>query len=327
LKTTDSTLARIYSPISSELQRVVEVMTEECRALDPQIASLLNDAVRIGGKLLRPALLLFSGQACGSLDERHVRAAAAIELIHTATLVHDDAIDAAERRRRGATVNSRWGIEVSIMVGDLLFARALEVFAQVATPREQRLLSAALREVCEGELLQLLARRQRRLDEQTYYRIISRKSGALCSVTCAIGAALCGEADGRLSALADFGRCFGIALQITDDCLDIRGDEAVVGKTLGLDVLDGKLTLPLIYATRSPDPTLQAQLDELVANPTDGWRRRLADLLARCGAFEYCEQAARRYVRRGAARLDFLGKSPERASLLALADFVVERDS
>jgi len=327
LKTTHPTLAQIYSPISTELQRVVEVMSEECRGFDPQVAPVVADAARIGGKLLRPALLLFSGQACGGLDDRHVRAAAAVELIHTATLVHDDAIDAAERRRRGATVNSRWGVEVSIMVGDLLFARALEVFAQVAAPREQQLLSAALREVCEGELLQLLARRQRRLDEKTYYRIISRKSGALCSVTCAIGAALSGEADGKLSAFGDFGRCFGIALQIADDCLDIRGEEAVVGKTLGLDFLDGKLTLPLIYATRSPDPALHAQLDTLMANPTDGWRRRLADLLARCGAFEYCEQAARRYIRRGAARLDFLGKSPERASLLALADFVVERKS
>ena len=234
MKTTNPALDEIYSPIGTELNRVVDIMGHECRRFEPRVAGLLAESVHTGGKLLRPALLLLTARACGEPDERHVRAAAAVELIHTATLVHDDAIDAAELRRRSATVNSRWGVEISIMVGDLLFARALELFATVAGPREQQLLSSALREVCEGELLQLLSRRRQHLDEQTYYRIISRKAGALCAATCAIGAALCGKADGHLAAFEEFGRCVGIALQITDDCLDIRGEEDEVGKTLGL---------------------------------------------------------------------------------------------
>ena len=330
----DATLSRIYAPIREELEAAAGVRAPragegsgEHGLCDVRIEDLLHHAAALSGKRLRPALLLLSARAFGMIADRHIRAAAAVELIHTATLLHDDVIDDAEVRRGGDTVKARSGNEMSIMLGDLLFARALEIFAQGATPAEQCLLTAAVREVCEGELLQLLARPQRALDEAAYLRIVSKKTGALCAAAAALGAAMAGQDDDAVDAFAAFGRAVGVALQISDDCLDIRGSEQVVGKTLGLDLLDGKLTLPLIYARDQAGEAARRQLDELLANPAGaGWRSGLADFLTRCGAFDYCDRVARQAVERGTRAIAFVPQRPARESLLALADFVIRRD-
>ena len=322
-----SSLADIYAPIHQELDAANGVIARALSGCDPQMSDLVGHAARYSGKRIRPALLLLCARACGGVTERHVEAAAVVELIHTATLVHDDAIDEAERRRRGDTVNARWGTDVSIMLGDLLFARALEMFSQFASPTEQQLLSTALREVCQGEILQLLSRRQPALGEDRYLEIIGKKTGALCGATCSLGAALAGHADGVLTHFAAFGRCVGIALQIADDCLDICGDEHAAGKTLGLDFLGGKLTLPIIHARQHGPEPARRRLDALLAEPhARGMRSCLADILTQCGAFAYCHTTARRYIEQGAREIAFLETRPERDALLALAEFVVQRD-
>ena len=236
-------------------------------------------------------------------------------------------VDAADRRRRGATVNATWGDGVSILLGDLLFTRAMELFVTFAGPAENQLLARAVREVCEGELLQLLARRLPDLAEARYLEIVGKKTGSLCGVACALGAAFAGETDGRLERFATFGRRLGIAFQIADDCLDIRGDERTVGKTLGLDLRGGKLTLPVLHLRHAGPEHARRRLDDLLADPSaDGFREGLAALLTESGAFDYCERAARSIVEQGAEQLDFLEERPERDALLALADFAVTRD-
>ena len=322
-----SPLAQIYAPIRNELDQADALIDSALARCDTQMADLVAHAARYGGKRLRPALLLLAARACGGTTDRHVRAAAIVELIHTATLVHDDVIDEADRRRRGETINARWGTDISIMLGDLLFARALEMFAQCASPTEHALLTAALREVCEGEILQLFACRQSTLDEPRYIDIVAKKTGALCSAACALGAAMAGHDHDVLKRFAAFGRAVGIALQIADDCLDITGDEHAMGKTLGLDLASGKLTLPIIHArAHGPDPA-RAQLEELLANPNaQGIRTRLADILTRCGSFAYSQRTAHRHVEQAASQLTQLGTQPEHDALFALAEFVVERD-
>ena len=320
-------LADIYAPIQDELDAATAFSARELAACDPVLGELVDHTARYGGKRLRPALLLLCGRACGGTTDRHVRAAAVVELIHTATLVHDDVVDAADRRRSGATINASWGDEVSILLGDLLFARALELFARFAGPRENRLLAQAVREVCEGELLQLLASREPDLAETRYLEVIAKKTGALCAVACSLGAAFAGGGDGALERLRAFGRQLGVAFQIADDCLDIRGDEATTGKTLGLDLRAGKLTLPIIHLRHAGIAEDRQRLDELLAQPDEPTlRAQLAALLTRSGAFAYCDEVARRYVEQGVDQLDVLGAGVERDALATLADFAVSRD-
>lgn len=322
-----ATIDDIYAPIQAELHATRARLLDERTRCDPRLADFVDYATRSSGKLVRPALLLLAGRACGELSQAHVEAAAVVELVHTATLIHDDVIDEAQERRRDATAAVRWGSDLSIMLGDLLFARAIERFALVAGPREQRILTRAIHEVCEGELLQLLSRREGTIDEQAYIQIVSKKTGALCAAACALGAAFAGVADDRLAPFAHFGRAVGTALQIADDCLDIRGDEHTVGKTLGLDLLGGKLTLPLIAVREHGTPEQRRRLEALVATPEDdGWRARLAAHLAESGAFGYCERTAHSVVDQAAASLAVLGECPAVGSLLALADFVIRRD-
>lgn len=320
-------LESLYEPIRADLDAATGLLAGELRRCDPTLRELADHAARYGGKRLRPALLLLCGRACGEVTDRHIQAAAVVELIHTATLVHDDVVDAAERRRSGATVNASWGDDVSILLGDLLFARALEAFARFAQPAENQLLARAICEVCEGELLQLMARRQGDLPQDRYFDIIAKKTGALTSVSCALGGALAGQTDGAVDHLGAFGRQLGIAFQIADDCLDIRGDERATGKTLGLDLRGGKLTLPILHLRRHGSDSERRELDALLSDPeADSLRPRFAELLTRSGAFAYCTAAAHGCLRDGAAHLDFLGDRPERAALAALADFAVDRD-
>lgn len=320
-------LPDIYAPIQGPLDEAAALLAGELASRDPALVELMGHAARYGGKQLRPALLLLCGSACGATAERHVRAAAVVELIHLATLVHDDVVDAAEHRRQGTTVNAAWGDDVSILLGDLLFARAIELFVAFAGPVENGLLGRAVREVCEGELLQLMARGQADLPEDRYLAMIAKKTGALYAAACALGASFAGEGAQSVERFAGFGRHIGIAFQIADDCLDIRGDEQTVGKTLGLDLLGGKLTLPVIHLRGAGSDAECSRLDALLAAPhAERFRPELADLLTRAGAFDYCDRAARSHVAQGLERLGGLGDGPERDALLALADFVVTRD-
>ncbi|NQT51854.1 polyprenyl synthetase family protein [bacterium] len=320
-------LAKLYEPIQRELDAVRAAVALELGGLDAQVRPVAEQAVGSPGKSIRPALLLLSGKAVGPVGESHVAAAASIELIHGATLVHDDVIDDASERRSRSTVHARWGGNVSILLGDMLFARALETLASVTTAEQLGLVAGAVSETCEGELLQLFGSRGDAFDEARYFEVIRKKTGAPCGAACALGAALAGQPADGVERFDAFGRTLGAAFQIVDDCLDIRGDERTVGKTLGTDLLAGRSTLPVLYARDHASPEALHHFDHLLEHPESPHQRvRLAAILDDCGAFDYCEHAASRLVQDATAQLDFLGESAARQSLVGMAQFVAQRD-
>jgi octaprenyl-diphosphate synthase len=320
-------LAQAYEPIQDELDRVRDVMERQLEGSDPRLAEVFQYVQATPGKLMRPALLLLCGRAAGTVGDPHIAAAASVELVHCATLVHDDVIDQATERRRRSTVNARWGAEVSILAGDRLFAQALVLLTSAASPAQLGLVAAAVSETCEGEMLQLLvATDEAPLREDDYLTIVGKKTGALCGAACALGAALSGEDEATVGRYDAFGRALGVAFQIVDDCLDIRGDEHVVGKTLGTDLAGGRATLPLLYAREHAPAETRGRLSRALQGPVSTQDRGyLAALLADTGAFDYCEHTARTHVQSALAELEFLEGNAARKPLEALAEFVIRR--
>src|SRR5262249_40256168 len=206
------------------------------------------------GKRLRPALVLLAGQACGGTRPAHPVVAAVVEMIHTATLVHDDILDEASVRRHAATVNAEWGNETAVLLGDYLFTHAFHLAASLDSTRACRWIGHATNKVCEGEMQQVHHRGDLDLDEAGYFAIIEGKTAELTAVSCRLGASSAGASDATVAGLERYGRNLGIAFQIADDVLDIWGDERVTGKSLGTDLEKQKLTLPIILLLRLVEP-------------------------------------------------------------------------
>lgn len=220
------------------------------------VNQLVDHLERYRGKMLRPTLVLASALTAGEdaeLTDRHEVLGAVVEMVHMATLVHDDVLDEADVRRRGATVNRLAGNEAAVMLGDYLISHAYHLCSQLDRPDLSRLIARATNTVCEGELLQLSNRNNWRLDERTYFEIIRRKTASLCGVCCEAAAVLDERSESDAAALYEYGEGLGVAFQIVDDVLDLAGDEATVGKSLGRDLQKGKLTLPLIRYLQMQD--------------------------------------------------------------------------
>ncbi len=253
--------------------------------------------MQLGGKRLRPAVLLLAGRACGELTEAHLRMAAVVELIHTASLVHDDVLDGARFRRYLETVNARWDTETSILLGDYLFTLAIELTAELGDHRVSSRVSQAGRRLCEGELRQVCERGNFSLSETEYLEIIEAKTAELYACSAELGALLCGATEAVQSALGRFGRKLGIAFQIIDDVPDIAGDEQVAGKSLGTDILKRKPTLPVIRHLQLASGADQAELVDRLQNRLprprcQAYRQELLD----SGSMEYARQKAREFA-------------------------------
>ena len=305
--------------------------------------------------MLRPTLVLVTAMA----TEPHEQAArpahrvlgTVVEMVHMATLVHDDILDDAEMRRRGATINHLAGNEAAVMLGDYLISHAYHLCSSLNDERISRLIADATNTVCEGELLQLAHRNDAALSERTYFEIIRRKTASLCGTCCRASAMLSGASDTVADALHLYGEKLGLAFQIVDDLLDLTGDEQTVGKTLGRDLEKGKLTLPIIHSLAHADPAGSAELTELLnahrpqpadpaappeAGGNDGAARAACDfdaagrrLLARLeetGSVAYAQQWASRLVESAkAATYEHLPESPARGLMLEMADAVLRR--
>jgi len=318
-------LRDLYLPVRAEMDQVEQILQDEVRCHHPFINLLLKHGARLGGKRLRPALLLLSGKACGQLGRRHVTAAAAIELFHTATLIHDDVLDEAALRRHLDTVNARWGNEVSVLLGDYLFARAICLVNSLDDGPTSRVIGDASRVMCEGELRQVESRGRFDLSEEQYLDIIADKTAELCSCCCRLGAHHSGAAPHLQELLAQYGRCLGIAFQITDDVLDVAGDEATVGKSLGTDLAKQKPTLPLIRLLHRALPGDRDQLLAILARSDNHYREALKPWLDRSDAIAYAQQRAGWHAQRAKQQLAALAVTPARDALVGLADFVVSR--
>ena len=318
-------LASLYAPVRQELDEVEEVFRQTLRSDRPFIDGLIKYGFRLGGKRLRPALVLLTAKASGSIDRNHVLVAAAVEMIHTATLIHDDVLDEATLRRHLDTVNARWDNETSVLLGDYLLTQSLCLASSLDDPFACRSIGEASRAMCEGELCQIESRGDYALAESQYFEIIRGKTAALIACCCRLGAHYAGADAAVEHALDQYGLHLGIAFQIVDDLLDVLGDEAKVGKSLGTDLLKQKSTLPLI---RLLDQSTPAQRAELLARLSGEENHRSEFLRGRWGgsdAIPYTRAKAVESTRLACGYLDALPPSPARDSLRDLTEFVVNR--
>jgi octaprenyl-diphosphate synthase len=275
--------------------------------------------------MLRPSLLLLWGKACGELTDAHVTVATVVEMVHMATLVHDDVLDEAELRRKGATINHLRGNEAAVLLGDYLISHSYHLCSSLDSQFASRLIGRTTNEVCEGELLQIDNRNNLDLDEETYLSIISRKTASLTAACCLLGAKLAG-ADERTVRHADrFGRALGIAFQIQDDILDIVGDVQDVGKTLGIDIEKVKLTLPVIHFLRTAPREHRALLRSLLSSREADKVERIRNLILPSPSIAYARAHAQRYVDEARAALGVLRGGEPRQALDTMAEFVIAR--
>lgn len=258
--------AQIVEGVDPFLQAVSKRLTDQVDAFEPEIAAHVRYVLANQGKQLRPALVAFSARTVGATTTDLVTVAAIIEMVHLATLVHDDVMDVARLRRCRPTLAAKVGNSLSILVGDCLFAHALELASAFPTPAICRSVSAATKTVCTGETLQTLQERRLDLSRADYLRILRMKTGALFALSCSLGAQLAGAPSHVEQALHNYGLSLGTAYQVYDDCLDLFGQEAEAGKSLGTDLEAGKLTLPVIIALEQAKTTPEDRhaLEELI---------------------------------------------------------------
>jgi octaprenyl-diphosphate synthase len=320
-------LADLYAPIAAELADAERIFQGELESRFPFVQHLVDHCADFHGKRLRPALVLLSGRACGLVTASHSVLAAVVEMIHTATLVHDDILDEAMVRRHAATVNAEWGNETAVLLGDYLFTHAFHLAASLDSTRACRWIGHATNRVCEGEMQQVHHRGNLELDEPAYFAIIEGKTAELTAVSCRLGASYAGAPEPTVAALDRYGRDLGIAFQIADDVLDLWGEERVTGKSLGTDLEKQKLTLPLIYLLRLVEPEAAVEIRRLLAEAKADHRRQLRPYLERTGAIDRAWQRAKHHVKQALDALDGLPDSDAKSVLRILAQYVVRRTS
>jgi octaprenyl-diphosphate synthase len=319
--------AAIQQLIGSDLSEMEVVFQRELRSEHPYVTDVLTHLNTYRGKRLRPMLLLLTAQAVGEVGVEHHVLAAVVEMIHTATLVHDDVLDEASTRRHVATVNSRWNNETSVLLGDYLFTHAFHLAASLDSALACRLIGRATNLVCEGELAQIHERGNSNLTEEQYFQIIEGKTAELCAVSCYLGAHFTGASEAVVQAMESYGRNLGIAFQIADDLLDVCGTEKETGKTLGSDLEKQKLTLPLIRLLAKSTPDEQIRIRELLAHPSAASRQEINRLLRSTDALDYARRRAFDYVARARASLACLVDSPAKQVLETMTEFIVERST
>jgi octaprenyl-diphosphate synthase len=313
-------------PIATDLDEVERLLTRSLRNKHQRVAEVVDHVRHYRGKRLRPVLLLLTARACGRVVPAHYTLGAVVEMIHTATLVHDDVLDSARVRRRVPTVNAVWGTKTSVLLGDYLFTHAFHL-ASTIDARACQLIGAATDRVCEGELCQVLQAGNLDLSEEEYFDIIDGKTAELTACCCRLGAHYAGAATETVEALARFGRFVGLAFQIADDLLDLVGDEKATGKSLGTDLEQGKLTLPLIHLLHSAPEPLATRARQILTATENHRREALRPLLAEAGSLDYARERALELAAQARAELDVLPPSPCRAILEAMAERVVHRES
>jgi octaprenyl-diphosphate synthase len=313
---------QIVEPVDSFLEAVSTGLAREVDAFDPALKPYAEYALTGNGKHLRPALVALSANALGEVNADHVRVAVIIEMVHLATLVHDDVMDEAEIRRGRLTMASNWGNDIAVLFGDCLFAHALRLAANFPTPEICRAVSSATNTVCSGEILQNRNRANFNLPRSEYFRIMEMKTGELFALSCDLAAMLAGANASQRETMRQFGMAFGTAYQIFDDCLDLFGTEAQAGKSLGTDLVKGKMTLPLIVLREMAANPERIELDRLLANWQPGSFPRVVALLRRHGAWKPAEAIIHQYLNVGRQCLTSLPDIEGRETLGRLTDYL-----
>lgn len=308
------TLSDIYRPIEKDLASFQSSLRSQLRSEDPLLQELGDYIVEIAGKHLRPALTIFTARMSGEKTDLPIRLAIAIELLHTATLIHDDIVDGSHFRRNRESLNQKWGTEIALICGDYIYAKAFSAFSEIADPRINQMFSLCALKICEGEMKQVEARRSPLVSEEKYLSMIYKKTAALFETACAAGGYAAGLPLARIQQLSEYGKAFGMAYQIADDCLDLVGTSEVLGKENGSDFEKSDPTLPLIYL-----------MSEMNGDFPRSDFAKARDLAVERGAVERSLTLARQYGAQAAAALQSSPATPCRKSLLELVDFTLQR--
>ncbi len=313
--------------VADDLKLVNELIVRRMESRVALIPQLAGHIVAAGGKRLRPVLTLASAKLCDYTGNRHLALAACVEFIHTATLLHDDVVDESDRRRGLATANAVWGNKASVLVGDFLFSRAFQLMVEDGSLEVLRILSQASAEIAEGEVHQLVTANDTATGENAYLEVIKAKTATLFAAACRVGAVVADQPPAACDALESYGLNLGIAFQLVDDMLDYKAEEAELGKSVGDDFRDGKITLPVILAyrrgTEEERKFWRRTMEEM--EQQDGDLEQAIGLLERHRALADTIERARHY---GAIARDALGLFPDsepKRSLLETLDFSIER--
>jgi octaprenyl-diphosphate synthase len=319
----------LFLLLGSDLDRVNRLIVERMQSPVTLIPQLAGHLVASGGKRLRPMLTLGCARLCGYRGSRHIELAAAVEFIHTATLLHDDVVDASDLRRGRDTANAVWGNKPPILVGDFLFSRSFELMVADGSLRVLEILSRASSVIAEGEVLQLMTQNDLETTEASYLNVIQAKTAELFAAASRIGAVLAERPHEEEAALDHFGRNLGIAFQLIDDMLDFSAREAELGKSIGDDFRDGKVTLPILVAFARGNKDERAfwrrALEEMDQQAGD--LERAIDLLERHGALAETLSRARAYAAAAIDALSMFHDGVERRALIEAAAFATERRS
>jgi len=315
----------VIAPAREFLGRVSSMMEAQVDEFDAEIAEYARYALENQGKQLRPTLVALAGGAVGPLTDDSVAVAVIIEMIHLATLVHDDIMDEASMRRRKATLAAKWGNQVAVLLGDCLFAHALKLAAELPSAEVSRLVASSSGRVCAGEILQSHRRRRWAVDRADYFKVIEMKTAELFALSCDLGARLSGGTPREIAALRQYGLSLGTAYQIYDDCLDLYGAESAAGKSLGTDLASGKVTLPLIMGLDHSVPDDRARLIGWL----EDWRPEhfplVRSLLDRHQALERSREVIGKILNDSDASLSILKTGPQVEALYALNRFLARQ--
>lgn len=308
---TPRALAFPFELIRPELEKVEEAILEQAKAFDPAVEGYVAYVCKSSGKRIRPALALLAGGATGGVNEEHRRLSVILEMVHIASLVHDDIMDGADIRRGLPTAAAKWGNSLSVLLGDSLFAYALELATEFDDTNICRSIAKASRDVCCGEIFQTQRRFDLNLSVADYNRMIEMKTAALFAAATELGAMLNHQSPEVVRALKSYGMKLGTAYQIYDDCLDLVGDEKTVGKTLGTDIVKGKLTLPILYLLQSATESQKTKLSRMLLKGEPMDTSILAGIADYVGSIERAVVTAQQLLRDASDELICLADSPQ----------------
>ncbi len=320
------TLTDLRRPIATELEEFDRFFKDAMRSNIGLIDLIARYIIRQKGKKVRPLLVLLSAKICGEISESSYRGATLVEILHTATLVHDDVVDDADTRRGLASINAVWKNKVAVLMGDYLLSRGLLLSLEHKDYFFLHSTSNAVKRMSEGELLQIQKSRQLDIDEATYLQIISDKTASLFATCAEIGAASATDDESRREAMHDYGTNIGMAFQIQDDLLDYLGRKSIIGKPTGIDIKEKKLTLPLIYSLEhAPSKDARQALKHVKNGATSKELRWVLDFVQHNGGIEYTVRKALEFGQKAADSLSCFTESEAKTALLNFVEFVLAR--
>ena len=319
-------LSEIARPIDGELKKFNEIFKESLKSKVALVDLVARYILKQKGKKIRPLLVLLSSKTTGEVSDRSYRGAAMVELLHTATLVHDDVVDNAETRRSFPSINAVWKNKIAVLMGDYLLSRGLMIAVYQKDFDFLKVITDTVKRMSEGELLQISKTRKLNNDEETYFRIISDKTASLFSTCCEIGALAVTTDEEKIKSLREFGENLGIAFQIRDDILDYVGSKSVFGKPLGGDIKEKKLTLPLIHAlSKAPEDESKKIISSIKSGAKKVNVEEVIAFVQRYDGITYADQVAKEYAGKAVNNLKVFNDSESKLSLESLVSFVIER--